>query len=106
MQLSDDNSTIKMANDELFEDLRSHLGAFIIKHNELQNDYATLQKETVKLKEELIAKDEKFANFQNQQKLSNIATSVVGKEGNSAELKLKIKEYIKEIDRCIIHLKQ
>ena len=27
-------------------------------------------------------------------------------EGNSAELKLKIKEYIKEIDRCIIHLKQ
>jgi predicted nucleic acid-binding Zn-ribbon protein len=95
-----------VANEDLFEELRSHLGAFIITHNELKNDYALLQKEIVELKEELTKKDEQFSNFQNQQKLSNIASSVVGKEGDSAQLKHKINEYIKEIDRCIIHLKQ
>ena len=95
-----------MANEEIFEDLRSHLGAFIIKNNELKDDYETLKKEVVALKEELVRKDEQFANFQNQQKLSNIASKIAGKEGNGAELKHKINEYIKEIDRCIIHLKQ
>ena len=95
-----------MANEDLFEELRSHLGAFLVRQKELTNDNAVLQKEIVELKEELVLKDEKFANFQNQQKLSNIASSVAGKEGNSAQLKHKINEYIKEIDRCIIHLKQ
>jgi hypothetical protein len=95
-----------MANDQIFEELRSHLGAFIIKHNELKNDSVILQKEISELKEQLVKKDEQFTNFQNQQKLSNIASSVVGKEGNSAELKQRINEYIKEIDKCIIHLKQ
>jgi uncharacterized small protein (DUF1192 family) len=95
-----------MANDQIFEELRSHIGAFIIKHNELKNDSVILQKEITELKEELVKKDEQFTNFQNQQKLSNIASSVVGKEGNSAELKQRINEYIKEIDKCIIHLKQ
>ena len=95
-----------MANDQIFEELRSHLGAFIIKYNELKNDSAILQKEVSELKEQLVKKDEQFTNFQNQQKLSNIASSVVGKEGNNAELKLRINEYIKEIDKCIIHLKQ
>jgi hypothetical protein len=95
-----------MANDQIFEELRSHIGAFIIKHNELKNDSVILQKEISELKEQLVKKDEQFTNFQNQQKLSNIASSVVGKEGNSAELKQRINEYIKEIDKCIIHLKQ
>ena len=75
-----------MANDQIFEELRSHLGAFIIKYNELKNDSAILQKEVSELKEQLVKKDEQFTNFQNQQKLSNIASSVVGKEGNSAEV--------------------
>ena len=95
-----------MANEELFEELRSHLGAFIIRHNELINENQLLQKEIVTLKKTLSNRDKRFSNFKNQQKLSNIASSIVGKEGNSADLKRKINEYIKEIDRCIIHLKQ
>ena len=95
-----------MAQDELFEELRSHLGAFIVKHEELKNAYSSLQKENVELKEQLIGKELEKRNFQNQQNLTNIASSTIGIEGNSAELKHKINEYIKEIDRCILHLKQ
>ena len=95
-----------MAHDELFEELRTHLGAFILKHKALQDDYVLLQKENVELKTQLKEKDHEIRNFQNQQKLTNIAGSEVGKEGDRAELKRKINEYIREIDKCIIHLKQ
>jgi len=95
-----------MANEDIFEELRSHLGTFLIQHKELVNENTILQNEIVQLKEQLVEKDEHFANFQNQQKLSNIASNIVGEEGKSAQLKHKINEYIKEIDRCIIHLKQ
>ena len=106
MQLSEGNSNNLMANEELFEELRSHLGVFLLKHQELLLENSALQKEIVSLKEQLLKKNQKFSNFQNQHKLGNIATSIVGKEGKSTDLKYKINEYIKEIDRCIIHLKK
>ncbi len=56
----------------------------------------------------LIIEEQKrdLKNFQNQDKISKIVTSVtVGEQGRNTELKLKINEYIKEIDKCIAHLK-
>ncbi len=95
-----------MINDNLYEELRSHIGAFILKHKALENEYSILKKEIVELKEELVEKDQKFKDFQKRENLTNIVTSVVGEETKGAEFKHKINEYIKEIDRCIIHLKQ
>ena len=95
-----------MKQDELFEELRNHLGAVILKHQQLKEDYTDLKKENVLLNKQLKEKNVEIEGFQNQQNLSNIATSVVGKEGDSAALKRQINEFIREIDRCITHLQQ
>ena len=55
------------------------------------------------LKEEIKRKEEELNNFQNRYKISKIVGHVAA-DGNTAELKSKINEYIKEIDRCIAHL--
>mgnify|MGYP001320631242 CR=1 FL=1 len=95
-----------MKQDDLFEELRNHLGAVILKHQQLKDDYTVLQKENIALNKRLKEKNVEIEGFQNQQNLSNIATNTVGKEGDSAALKRQINEFIREIDRCITHLQQ
>ena len=55
------------------------------------------------LKEEVKRKEEELNNFQNKFKISKIVGHVAV-NGGTAELKNKINEYIKEIDKCITHL--
>jgi chaperonin cofactor prefoldin len=55
------------------------------------------------LKEEVKRKEEELNNFQNKFKISKIVGHVAV-NGGTAELKSKINEYIKEIDKCITHL--
>jgi hypothetical protein len=55
------------------------------------------------LKEEVKRKEEELNNFQNKFKISKIVGHVAV-NGNTAELKSKLNEYIKEIDKCITHL--
>lgn len=61
------------------------------------------KEENSQLQEKIKRKDEELNNFQNKFKISKIVGHVAV-NGNTAELKSKINEYIKEIDRCITHL--
>lgn len=58
------------------------------------------------LKKQLDIKNEEIKKFQNQTKVNRIAGSVEDKNFTSGELKGKINEYIKEIDKCIAFLNQ
>ena len=51
-------------------------------------------------------KDEEINNFYNSTKISKIANQVVNEKADTTDLKRKINEYIKEIDKCIAHLSQ
>lgn len=61
------------------------------------------REENLQLQAEINRKEEELNNFQNKFKISKIVGHVAV-NGNAAELKNKINEYIKEIDRCITHL--
>lgn len=56
------------------------------------------------LKEEVEALQAKLADFQNQYKIAKIVSSTTVEKDEAVELKNKLNEYIKEIDRCIAHL--
>ncbi|QNF33360.1 hypothetical protein HUW51_11745 [Adhaeribacter swui] len=51
------------------------------------------------------AKDEEIKNFQNRDNISKIVNTIAAEPANSTELKLKINEYIREIDKCIAYLR-
>ncbi len=75
-------------------------------HKELAISYKELQSENQKLKNQIILKEEEVRNFHNQEKISKIVTSIADDTYRKTELKLKINEYIKEIDKCIAFIKE
>lgn len=79
--------------------------AFLIKKlNDTIEENELLNTENSLLKESLDDKNEQLKSFKNRDKITKIVSGVVGHEEKSAQLKQKINEYIKEIDKCIAHL--
>lgn len=64
---------------------------------ELRNKYA-------ELKSLLDTKEQQIQDFQNKIKISTIVDSISVGESEAAEVKNKIDDYIKEIDKCINQL--
>ena len=71
----------------------------------LKNEVRSTNHENQKLKQELKTKIQESNNFQNKSKITKLVGHVAV-AGNTAELKSKINEYIKEIDSCIAHLSE
>ena len=91
--------------------LKSNLSSLERKIKLLIGDYRSLKLEVDQLKMEnkelkslIKAKEDQVSSFQNQIKISKIVNEIDTGEENTSELKRKIDDYIKEIDKCIAHL--
>lgn len=63
-----------------------------------------LEQTNQSLKAEIEGLQAKLTDFQNQYKIAKIVSSTTVEKDEAVELKNKLNEYIKEIDRCIAHL--
>lgn len=84
--------------------LERKLKLLISSHSGLKNEVLQLQSENDELKKILQSKEEHLASFQNQIKIGKIVDSIEVEGGDSSELANRIDEYIREIDKCILHL--
>ncbi|SRR5690606_2301968 len=66
----------------------------------MRQELVFLRKENMDLRATIEKKASQINNFQNQIKISKIVDKMAVKD-DTAELKDKINEYIKDIDRCI-----
>ena len=73
-------------------------------HQGLKEEVKRLKQENQELKGSLRARDEQITNFTNQIKITKIADNLNPENGSSSELKRKVDDYIREIDKCIAHL--
>jgi molecular chaperone GrpE (heat shock protein) len=64
------------------------------------------QQEIERLQQVIQEKDAEIKNFQNQDNISKIVQTIAVDTTNSTELKLKINEYLREIDKCIAYLRE
>lgn len=69
--------------------------------NQIQKENSDLQKNNYALNERLEEKEKLIANLQDKVKLMNISRSVDSDSEDVKATRLKINEYIREIDRCI-----
>ena len=76
----------------------------INEHKSLKEEVKALKKENLELKSAVKVRDEQIAGFHNQLKITKIVDSLNPEDGSVSELKKKVDEYIKEIDKCIAHL--
>jgi len=73
---------------------------------DLKQELTIAKSENQELKEIIRKKDDQIIDFQNKYKISKIVTNIRDGEDDASELKNQINEYIREIDKCIMHLSQ
>jgi hypothetical protein len=98
-----------MSNEEILSKLKlveSKLQQLITEHSSLKKELKASIEENIALKESIQRQNQDLKNFQNQDKISKIVSSMAEDTQKNTELKLKINEYIKEIDKCIAHLSE
>ena len=73
-------------------------------HKSLKEELRGLKAENQELKTAVRLRDEQIAGFHNQLKITKIVDSINPEDGSVSELKKKVDDYIREIDKCIAHL--
>jgi regulator of replication initiation timing len=76
----------------------------INEHKALKEEVRSLKLENHDLKSSLKGRDDQLVNFKNQIKITKIVDNINPDDGSVSELKKKVDEYIREIDKCIAHL--
>lgn len=76
----------------------------INEHKTLKDEVRSLKLENHDLKTSLKGRDDQLSNFKNQIKITKIVDNINPEDGSVTELKKKVDEYIREIDKCIAHL--
>lgn len=84
--------------------LERKLQMLVGEHKSLKEQVVLLKQENQELKTGLRSRDEQLLNFKNQIKISKIVDNLNPEDGSSSELKKKVEEYIREVDRCIAYL--
>jgi hypothetical protein len=84
--------------------LERKLQILVGEHKNLKEQVSLLKQENQELKSGLRSRDEQLLNFKNQIKISKIVDNLNPEDGSSSELKKKVEEYIREVDRCIAYL--
>jgi hypothetical protein len=91
---------------EKLEQIEAKTRKLVEAYKSLNSKLKTAYTENYNLKMTLERKNEELLNFRNQDKIAKIVSSISTDEKSSTELKIKINEYIKEIDKCIAYLSE
>jgi hypothetical protein len=84
--------------------LERKLLVLISEHKSLKEEIKSLRAENQELKAAIRMRDEQIAGFHNQLKITKIVDNLHPEDGSVSDLKKKVDEYIREIDKCIAHL--
>ena len=84
--------------------LERKVSLLLDKHKNIKDELVMLREENSELRSVLKQKEEQVDSFQNQIKISKIVSEIDSDGKYATELKSKIDDYIKEIDKCILHL--
>lgn len=84
--------------------LERKLMVLINEHKNLKEEIKSLKSENQSLKSAVRTRDEQISGFHNQLKITKLVDNLNPEDGSVLELKKKVDEYIREIDKCIAHL--
>jgi regulator of replication initiation timing len=98
-----------MAELSLFDRLakvEDQLKKLVQQHLLLRDEKEVLAKNNIQLKTEINNLKGEVINFKSQDKITKIVNNTTVEREESTELKHKLNEYIREIDKCIAHLSE
>lgn len=90
--------------DQRLEQLQANVEALLKAYQRQAEENAVLTQERQVLKQRIDDLETKLSDFQNQDKMSKLVNNTSVEKEDSIELKNRLNEYIKEIDKCISYL--
>ncbi|MCH7513084.1 MAG: hypothetical protein IH947_03950 [Bacteroidetes bacterium] len=84
--------------------LERKLSLLINEHRSLKEQIRIHKEENSELKAVLAEKQEQLKEFHNKAKISKLVNSIGADKSDTADLRIKLDDYIKEIDKCIAFL--
>ncbi|MCK5704805.1 MAG: hypothetical protein KAI29_26815, partial [Cyclobacteriaceae bacterium] len=90
-------------NNEL-QTLERKIRLLMTQYSQEKKNSNDLENQNLELKTLLDSKEQQIIDFQNKIKISTIVDSISVGESEATEVKNKIDDYIKEIDKCINQL--
>jgi regulator of replication initiation timing len=84
--------------------LERKLLVLLNEHKTLKDELKSIKLENHELKADVKKRDEQLSHFKNQIKITKIVDHINPEDGSISELKRKVDEYIREIDKCIAHV--
>ncbi len=91
---------------EELQKLEKLSGQLVRRLRMLEKENEELHKELLKCQQTIREKVDALENFKNQIKISKIVSNIPVENNTSAELRGRIDNYIKEIDKIITHLSE
>ncbi|WHZ06961.1 MAG: hypothetical protein OJF59_000714 [Cytophagales bacterium] len=70
----------------------------------LKDEIRTIKLENHKLRTDLRKREEQLTNFKNQIKITKIVDYINPEDESISDLRAKVDEYIREIDKCIANV--
>mgnify|MGYP001335624378 FL=1 len=93
-----------MSLNNLISSIESKLNNLISSYQEVKSNNLSLKQENTNLLSEIDKKNNEINILKDRIKIMSISKSVDASKGDIRQTKLKINEYIREIDKCIAQL--
>jgi cell division protein FtsB len=87
-----------------FTALERKIAVLVNEHKRLKDEIRRLKTENLELRHLLGSREEQLEYFRNQAKIAKLVDNLRSEDGSTSELKKKVDDYIREIDRCIAYL--
>ena len=84
--------------------LERKLQVLVNEHKNMKEELKSLKVENQQLKSAIKLRDDQISGFHNQLKITKIVDNLHPEDGSVSELKKKVDDYIREIDKCIAYL--
>jgi septal ring factor EnvC (AmiA/AmiB activator) len=80
--------------------------SLVAAYQQLREELADAQTTIQHLRADVRDRERQLKDFQNQENIVKLVNTIAGEPANTNELKLRLNEYIREIDKCLAYLRE
>ena len=86
--------------------LERQVTTLVAAYQQLREELADAQTTIQHLRADVRDRERQLKDFQNQENIVKLVNTIAGEPANVNELKLRLNEYIREIDKCLAYLRE
>ncbi|MBC6697619.1 MULTISPECIES: hypothetical protein [Hymenobacter] len=86
--------------------LERQVNTLVTAYQQLREELADAQTTVQQLRADVRDRERQLKDFHNQENITKLVNTIAGEPANVNELKLRLNEYIREIDKCLAYLRE